>query len=204
MNLYSGKTLDEALKVVKEKYNVSLEEIVYEIVEEKAGFLGIGAKVEIKAYCYKDVMEEIQKYLDSFLRHLNVEHEIEVSYENEGYKVLLNSSNNAVLIGKNGQTLLSLNTIIKAFLQANYRKFMPILIDINGYKDRKYEKIKRMAYRVAKEVQRTKIAAKLDPMPNDERKAIHQYLTNLPYIRTISEGEAHRRYLTIVYDENKK
>lgn len=204
MNLYSGKTLDEALKVVKEKYNVSLEEIVYEIVEEKAGFLGIGSKVEIKAYCYKDVMEEIQKYLDSFLRHLNVEYEIEVSYENGGYKVLLNSSNNAVLIGKNGQTLLSLNTIIKAFLQANYRKFMPILIDINGYKDRKYEKIKRMAYRVAKEVQRTKIAAKLDPMPNDERKAIHQYLTNLPYIRTISEGEAHRRYLTIVYDENKK
>lgn len=204
MNLYSGKTLDEALKVVKEKYNVSLEEIVYEIVEEKAGFLGIGSKVEIKAYCYKDVMEEIQKYLDSFLRHLNVEYEIEVSYENGGYKVLLNSSNNAVLIGKNGQTLLSLNTIIKAFLQANYRKFMPILIDINGYKDRKYEKIKRMAYRIAKEVQRTKIAAKLDPMPNDERKAIHQYLTNLPYIRTISEGEAHRRYLTIVYDENKK
>lgn len=204
MNLYSGKTLDEALKVVKEKYNVSLEEIVYEIVEEKAGFLGIGSKVEIKAYCYKDVMEEIQKYLDSFLRNLNVEYEIEVSYENGGYKVLLNSSNNAVLIGKNGQTLLSLNTIIKAFLQANYHKFMPILIDINGYKDRKYEKIKRMAYRIAKEVQRTKIAAKLDPMPNDERKAIHQYLTNLPYIRTISEGEAHRRYLTIVYDENKK
>lgn len=204
MNLYSGKTLDEALSLVTKKYDVSLEEIVYEVVEEKAGFLGIGSKVDIKAYCYKDVIEAIKNYLNTYLSNLDVNHSIEISYEQGSYKVLLNSDNNAVLIGKNGQTLLSLNTVIKTFLQANYHKYMPVLVDINGYKDKKYERITRMAYRVAKEVQRTRIAAKLDPMPNDERKAIHQYLTNLPYIRTISEGEAHKRYLTIVYDENKK
>lgn len=204
MNLYSGKTLEEALNSVKTKYNVTLEEITYEVIEEKAGFLGIGAKVEIKAYCYKDVIQVITKYLDQYLSNLNVNHSIEVEHTNGGFKVLLNSDNNAVLIGKNGQTLLSLNTVVKALVQANFHKYFPVLVDINGYKDKKYERITRMAYRVAKEVQRTKIAAKLDPMPNDERKAIHQYLTNLPYIRTISEGDAHKRYLTIVYDENKK
>lgn len=202
--IYTGKNLEEALAKVQEKHNVSLEEITYEVLEEKSGFLGLGSKVEIKAYCYKDVMHDIKQYLDSYLSHLDLAHVIQVSYENHVFKVLLDSKNNAVLIGRNGKTLVALTTLVKAFLSANYKKYMNVLIDINGYKEEKYVRLQKMAYRVAKEVQRTKIAAKLDPMPNDERKAIHHYLTNLPYIRTMSEGEAHRRYITIVYDENKK
>jgi spoIIIJ-associated protein len=41
-------------------------------------------------------------------------------------------------------------------------------------------------------------------MPNDERKAIHSYLVNMPKIRTVSEGEGKDRHIVIVYDANKK
>ncbi len=202
---YTGKNLEEALSKVIEKHNVTLDEITYQIIEEKTGFLGLGSKVEIKAYCYKDIIESIKLYLNNYLNHLNINHTIEVTYNDNKYTVLLNSDNNAVLIGKNGQTLVSLTTLCKTHLSTTYKKYINnLFIDVNGYKEDKYIRIQKMAYRIAKEVQRTKIAAKLDPMPNDERKAIHHYLTNLPYIRTISEGEAHKRYLTIVYDENKK
>ena len=61
-----------------------------------------------------------------------------------------------------------------------------------------------MALRIAKTVQRTKVNASLDPMPNDERKAIHSYLVNMPKIRTVSEGEGKDRHIVIVYDANKK
>ena len=57
--------------------------------------------------------------------------------------------------------------------------------------------------RAAKSVQRTKIKASLDPMPNDERKVIHSYLANMPNIRTESEGDGKNRHITIIYDENK-
>lgn len=202
---YTGKNLEDALSKVIEKHNVTLDDITYQIIEEKTGFLGLGTKVEIKAYCYKDIIESIKLYLNNYLKHLNINHTIEVTYSDNKYTVLLNSDNNAVLIGKNGQTLVSLTTLCKTYLSTTYKKYINnLFIDVNGYKEDKYIRIQKMAYRIAKEVQRTKIAAKLDPMPNDERKAIHHYLTNLPYIRTISEGEAHKRYLTIVYDENKK
>lgn len=204
MNLYSGKTLAEALASYQQAYDVKEEEIVYEVVESKAGFLGIGAKVEIRAYSYKNIIEAITNYLNNYLKHLNIEYEIDVVYENKNYKVTLNSDNNAVLIGKNGKTLLSLNTVLKNHLNTMFKRYIAVLIDIGGYKDHKYDRICRLALRTAKEVRRTKIDAALDPMPNDERKVIHQFLTDMKYVRTVSAGEAHQRHITIVYDETKK
>ncbi|MGL5541526.1 MAG: R3H domain-containing nucleic acid-binding protein, partial [Erysipelotrichaceae bacterium] len=74
----------------------------------------------------------------------------------------------------------------------------------NGYKQDKYEKLCSMAVRAAKSVQRSKVDVLLDPMPNDERKAIHNYLTNMHQVRTVSEGEGNQRRIRIVYDANKK
>ena len=60
-----------------------------------------------------------------------------------------------------------------------------------------------MARRIAKTVQRTKVEAILDPLPNDERKVIHQYLGEMKNIRTESVGEGRDRRLKIIYDEHK-
>ena len=72
-------------------------------------------------------------------------------------------------------------------------------MDVNGYKDDRYAKVKSMAIRIAKTVQRTKVSALLDPMPNDERKIIHQTLSQMKNIRTESEGEGRNRRLRILY-----
>ena len=61
-----------------------------------------------------------------------------------------------------------------------------------------------MAMRLGRNVQRNRVDVKLDPMPGDERKVIHQTLANMNYVRTESTGEGKNRYLTIIYDPNKK
>ena len=61
-----------------------------------------------------------------------------------------------------------------------------------------------MARRVAKTVQRTKTDAVLDPMPADERKAVHNYLSTMKYVRTVSEGEGNQRRLKICYAPEKE
>ena len=116
---------------------------------------------------------------------------------------MLNAENNAVIIGKNGQTLQALNTVVRGAVNSAFRKRFSIMIDINHYKEERYEKVKSIAGRIAKTVQRTKVDASLDPMPNDERKVIHQYLADWPYIKTESEGEGSRRHLKIMYDRTK-
>ena len=79
-----------------------------------------------------------------------------------------------------------------------------MLVDINNYKVDRYDKVKSIAERIAKTVQRTKISATLDPMPNDERKVIHQFLSEMRNIRTESEGDGMHRRLKIIYDRNKQ
>ena len=77
-------------------------------------------------------------------------------------------------------------------------------IDINGYKQDRYKKVASMAHRLGRSVQKNRVDVKLDPMPGDERKVIHQALANMNYVRTESFGEGRNRYLTIIYDANKK
>ena len=61
-----------------------------------------------------------------------------------------------------------------------------------------------MAHRLGRSVQKNRVDVKLDPMPGDERKVIHQALANMNYVRTESSGEGRNRFLTIIYDPNKK
>ncbi|MBR5005393.1 MAG: protein jag, partial [Erysipelotrichaceae bacterium] len=111
--------------------------------------------------------------------------------------------NNAILIGKNGQTLQSINAVVRAAANAEFKRRFRVLVDVNGYKESRYEKVKALAKRIAKTVQRTKDDASLDPMPNDERKAIHQVLADMPHIVTQSEGEGAARHLKIMYKADK-
>ena len=108
------------------------------------------------------------------------------------------------MIGKAGVILRAINFIVKNAVSTTYKKRIELSIDINGYKEEKYQKVCSLALRVAKSVQRSKTDAILDPMPADERKAIHNYLTNMRNISTVSEGEGNQRRLKIVYDPEKQ
>lgn len=203
MKSYTGKTIDEILGVVAKEKEVDVEELVYHITEEKAGFLGLGAQVTADVYHFYDVGEFIFDYLDTFFKNLGLEVEIEVQQQGEGFKVMLNAENNAIIIGKNGQTLQAINVVVRGATNATFKRRFHILVDINNYKEDRYEKIKSIAFRVAKTVQKTKVTATMDTMTNDERRVVHQYLNNMKFIRTESEGEGRNRRLKVVYDENK-
>lgn len=204
VKVYTGKNLDDLLKSVAAEKGVAVEELTYTVKEEKAGFLGIGGKVEAEVYCSKDIEEFLKAYLERFFENIEMQAEVTVENDDGFYRIQINAENNAVLIGKNGTALQSLNTIVKAAASSEFRKRVGVLIDINGYKQEKYHKVCALAMRVAKDVRRTKTDAILDPMPADERKAIHNHLADMDCITTESEGEGNHRRLKIMYTPDKK
>ncbi len=204
LKVYTGKNLDEVLKSVAEEKGVSVDDLTYTVKEEKSGFLGIGGKVEAEVYCSKDIEEFMKNYLDQFFENIEMQADVVVINDNGFYRINIDAENNAVLIGKNGRALQSLNTIVKAAVSAEFRKKIGVLIDINGYKQDKYKKVCALAMRVAKDVRRTKTDAILDPMPADERKAIHNHLADMENISTVSEGEGNQRRLKILYTPDKE
>ena len=204
VKVYTDKNLDDLLKSVADEKGVAVEELTYTVKEEKAGFLGIGGKVEAEVYCSKDIESFLKAYLERFFENIEMQAEVTVENDDGFYRIQINAENNAVLIGKNGTALQSLNTIVKAAASSEFRKRVGVLIDINGYKQEKYHKVCALAMRVAKDVRRTKTDAILDPMPADERKAIHNHLADMDCITTESEGEGNHRRLKIMYTPDKK
>lgn len=199
MKTYSAKTLEELLQNVADEKGVEIEELTYSVVEEKSGFLGFGQSVSAQVYANDDVADFIEDYLVQFFSNLNMQASIQVGMQGNRFVVDLDAENNAILIGRGGQSLHGLNYVLRAATNAHFKQRFNTLVDINNYKQDRYSKVKGMARRVAKNVQRTKIDATLDPMPNDERKAVHQELANYKNIKTESVGEGVNRRLVIKY-----
>ena len=204
MNRYEGKTLEEALEVACKDKQCKSDELTYYVVENKQGGLfGIGSKVIVEAFVKNDVKEFIYNYLNTYFQNIEMECKIDVECQDDVYNVTVNASNNAILIGRAGQTLQSITNVVKAAASAEFKRHINLLIDVNNYKEERYEKLKSMVAKIAKTVQKTKVSARLGQMTNDERKVIHQYLSTFPHIKTESEGEGINRRLKIIYDEKE-
>lgn len=204
MKNYTGKTLEEVLNTASQEKNCSVEELTYFITEEKKGLLGIGSSISADVFCSEDVKEFIFDYLGTFFTNINQDLEAGIEETESGYIVRLNAENNAVLIGKMGKTLAALNTVVRAAVNNEFRKRIDVLVDVSGYKEDRYQKVSSMAKRLAKQVLKSHVDVVLDPMPNDERKAIHKALSNWKNIQTESEGDGKDRHICIRYVESSE
>ena len=199
MTKYTAKTLDELLENAAADKGCTVEELNYTVTEEKKGILGIGNSVTADVFTMEDVKEFLFDYLGNFFTGIDQDIEVAIEERSDSFIVNLNADNNAVLIGKMGKTLAAFNTVVRAAINEEFKKRIDVLIDINHYKEERYAKIRSMAKRIAKQVQRSHVDAELDPMPNDERKIIHKVLNDWHNIRTESEGEAGNRHVWIRY-----
>lgn len=197
MKTYEGKTVDDAINFACQDLGVVPSELTYEIVEEKKGLFVKKVVIE----CYTTDM--IQDYLEDFIQRTlkNMEFEVEtISYVQDGRIYCnINTNNNSILIGKNGVILRALSLIVRNAVNHEFKKRIELSIDINGYKENRYRKVMAMSKRLGKQVQRTKTTVKLDPMPADERKVMHQTISQMEHLKTESKGEGRNRYVTIYY-----
>ncbi|NLC05920.1 MAG: KH domain-containing protein [Erysipelothrix sp.] len=199
MKTYTAKTLEDLLDIAAKERETTKDQLTYTVTEEKSGFLGIGSSVTAEVFGPSDVLNFIENYLRTFFDNLEFSIDIVVSKENNTYHVNMNADNNAIIIGRGGQSLHGLSQVLRNATNNHFKQRFYIVLDINNYKEERHSKVGSIARRVGKDVQRTRIDAILDPMPNDERKVIHQVLANYDHIETVSEGEGSTRRVIIKY-----
>lgn len=203
MKNYQAKTLEEILEQAAEDYGCDTSSLLYNVLEEKDGILGIRKSITAEVFTMDDVKEFLFDYMGDFFTGIDLDLECAIEEKDNAFIVNLNADNNAVLIGKMGKTLSAFNTVIKAAVNAKFKKRIDILIDVNHYKSDRYYKLRGMAKRIGKQVQRDHVKVDLDPMPNDERKVIHKALNEWHNIKTESEGEGSNRHVCISYVEDQ-
>ena len=109
----------------------------------------------------------------------------------------INTSENPLLIGKNGKTLENIQFYIRNIVNLYSDEHLIVLVDIGGYKENRKKQLEILATKTAKEVARTRVEAKLYPMNAYERRIVHTKLSDWRDVSTISEGEGQERHLVI-------
>ena len=198
----TGKTIDEAKQAALSELQVSADMVEFEVLAEPSkGFLGlIGSRPARILARVRELTpaDKAKKFLSDIFAAMNLDVTIEVSEAEDGVVLNLIGDNLGILIGKHGQTLDSLQylsnlTANKGLLEEKVR----IILDIENYRSRREETLRRLALRLADKVRRTGERIVLEPMNRHERKIIHMALQDNYRISTYSSGDEPYRKVVI-------
>lgn len=194
-NYYEGKTKEEALEKATKELNIEEKNLIVNILEEKNTLLKKNVKIEV--ITYNDIIDSIKEHLQEITKLIGITTNFEVRRRDDNITIKLFSDHNAVLIGKNGTTIEALQTIIRQIIHNETKNFVPIILDVENYKDKKIKNLEYLAKKVAREVAKTKVATKLDSMNSYERRIVHSLLSEDKYVYTESIGEEPNRCVII-------
>lgn len=196
-----AKTKDEALKQVLTNLNANENEIIYSFKESKGGLFK-GTQYECSGYLKTDLLSDAEDFLKEILRGMGIDATIEVSSKENTTTIKMYSSNNPILIGKDGRNLEALSVIVRQFIKNKVPVNGPrVLLDVEDYKDRQVKRLERLAKNLAREVRATKQDVEMDNMNSYERRIVHNILTDFKNIKTESIGEEPNRHVVIKYVE---
>lgn len=196
LEVFEGKTKEEALEKALEALSVSEEEI-FKREEEVKGKLFKATTYKCHVIKISDIAIFLKEKLEELLKNMGIDAKFETSVRNEQINIKMYSDKNNILIGKNGQTLMAIQTVLRQMVHNEIGMYPYILLDVENYKEKKISNLERNAKRIAKEVQKTKIDVSLDNMNSYERRIIHNALSNFKNISTTSEGEEPNRHVVI-------
>lgn len=149
--------------------------------------------------------EEIIKEIEAILKAMSVSvSSIETKSSFKGITFSIQSSDSALIIGREGETLDALTHILRRIVETKFAEgsAREISIDVNGYKEARVEKLKGAARMLAERAKMFKHDVEMDPMSSYERLVIHSEFENDPSIKTESYGEGRFRRVVIKYVEH--
>ena len=194
---YEGKNLEELTLQALKELNVKEDEMLTEVKEETVGLLR-KKKYTLNVVLKSDVLEYSKKLLKDIVEGMGIKDVIIESQRKENFiKLTLHSSDNSILIGRNGRTLSSLQNLIRTSVSNQIGMFVNIILDVENYKIKQEHNIERLAKKLAKEVLRTKEPIAMDSMNSYERRLVHNALSNFKGITSDSEGEEPNRRIVI-------
>ena len=197
-----GKNKEDLINSFLEENSLSEQDIY--VIENETEEKLFSKKYSIDIVTKQDVIGFIKDYFKALEELMGVEIGVEVritdTEENDIYNVLLITNNNAIMIGKEGRTLDAMQTLLRQSISNN----LPIKVnlDASNYKAKKNKNLEYEAKKLAREVLKTKVDVKLDPMTSFERRIVHNVVNKYDNLATESEGETPNRYVVIKYKED--
>lgn len=138
-------------------------------------------------------LQDILKYFD--LGEITID-----EYEGDEGELILDITGDdlAILIGRHGKTLDALQFVISAITTRSIGFRYPVVVDVEGYKNRQRQKLESIAQSSADKAASQHRSVKLRPMTPYERRIVHIALRDDDRVDTVSEGEGAARHVVVV------
>lgn len=144
------------------------------------------------------VADEATAVLSAITSAMGIDSGVEEFEGDEGEIILdVNGADVAILIGRHGKTLDALQVIVSAIVTRRLGFRHPVVVDVEGYRNRRREKIEDISRRAADRASKDRNAVRLRPMTSFERRVVHVCLRDDRRVTTASEGEDPFRYVVV-------
>ncbi|HWB21996.1 MAG TPA: RNA-binding cell elongation regulator Jag/EloR [Gaiellaceae bacterium] len=144
-----------------------------------------------------DLARTVREVLTHVTAALGLECRIEIAENDESLTATCTGGDLGILIGKHGQTIDAIQTLVGAIAGGGPEERKEIVVDASDYRARRRSTIESLAISAAQEVVRTGTRVALEPMSAAERKLAHERLADEDGVTTVSEGAEPNRYLVV-------
>ncbi|RIA75547.1 spoIIIJ-associated protein [Anaeroplasma bactoclasticum] len=190
---FIAPSADEAMDTAVQKLHIASDKIYVNVLGETEDGVNCEALVDV------NLTLEGKKYLEGILKALGIGYQIEARSINgeEQIYYMIDSYENSLLIGVKGKTLEALQILLRNLISTYTKDHVITSLDIGGYRSNRARQLEILATKTAKEVVKTKVQVKLQPMNSYERRIIHEKLADWRDVYTESEGEGENRAIVI-------
>jgi spoIIIJ-associated protein len=154
------------------------------------------------------LLDHTESVISKLLHLLNLEAQVSAHYgsaERDGRRnihVDIRGKDLSVLIGRRSETLGAFQYIASLIVGKETEQFIQLIVDVEGFRDRREKQLVQMALRMAEQVIKSGRRQTLEPMPSSERRVIHIALRDHPAVKTESTGEEPYRKVVILPKDN--
>lgn len=147
-----------------------------------------------------DIRNQLQKDAKSLLEKMGFQFLGNPTIDEEEGRYLLSVfvDDPKSLIGDRGASLNAFQQIFRLIVSRKYDPDIRIDIDVNGYKKKRQEFIREMAFSARRRALNGKVPVELEPMTSYDRRVIHATLANFPDVATQSSGEGYSRRVVVI------
>jgi len=211
----SAKTVEEAIERGLQQLGLTREQVETVVLNKgRSGFLGMGAEEAVvrltpllPAHGESDLPSAAKAALEEILGRMKLKAHVELRtdvQQEDGESGIppialeVDGDDLGILIGRRGETLAALQYILRLIVAHQEKARVPLTVDVEGYKQRRYASLRELALRMAQQAVSTRQSRTLEPMPADERRIVHLALSVNPDVVTQSVGEGELRKVVIM------
>ncbi|NPV29391.1 MAG: protein jag [Firmicutes bacterium] len=195
-----GNTVEEAVEAALQELGAKRDQVEVDVLDAGArGFLGIfkgrPARVRVRLPANPGVL--LEDFLRDVVRAMGLDVSFHIERSGEYWRAEFAGPDVRILIGRRGDTLDALQLLVNLAVSRRCEERVRVILDAEGYRERREETLRRLARRVSERVRRSKKDIALEPMTPQERRVIHMELQENPWVYTISQGEEPYRKVVV-------